>query len=446
LHDGARHSPKAAHGRRPYTAGPKGPALHVFWLSYAFFIVYVTSLPFDFNPSVSSALEKLRSVPLHLFTSPEGRRASMSDMAQNVVLFAPFGALTILAWGRRRISLVMIAVAAVAGFVLSASVETLQLFTADRTSSLNDVVTDMAGATLGAMVAALVMAVVRRTRARPLYARIVHEIYPVIVWGAVLVLATWHPFDTTIDVGGIGSKVRAFVTDPWQRGALGDEGADAVRYALFAAACACVLRRRGVSRARSLAAAVGVVAAIGLELSQFFVASRMPGMKDAVVGIAGSSIGALLAGRSMWSARWSTLAVIVPAWLGAAEMMLTPFALQRDHRPFALVPFLGYQAQARPEAAISHAVELSLAFFPIGFALALALPRRRRWPVAAFIVVALGGVLEYLQGWVVGRYPDVTDVGVLALGAMAGVWAASHALADRHAESPDSRIVRYVTR
>jgi len=91
-------------------------------------------------------------------------------------------------------------------------------------------------------------------------------------------------------------------------------------------------------------------------------------------------------------------------------------------------------------------VELSLAFFPIGFALAFALPRRGRWPLAAVIAVALGGVLEYLQGWIVGRYPDVTDVGVLALGAMAGVWAASHAPADRHAESPDSRIVRYVTR
>jgi glycopeptide antibiotics resistance protein len=115
-------------------------------------------------------------------------------------------------------------------------------------------------------------------------------------------------------------------------------------------------------------------------------------------------------------------------------MTLSPFVIQQERRPFELVPFLGYEAQVRPETAISHAVELSLAFFPIGFALAFALPRRQRWPLAAFIVVALGGVLEYLQGWIVGRYPDVTDVGVLALGAMAGVWAASHALADRYAE------------
>ena len=207
-----------------------------------------------------------------------------------------------------------------------------------------------------------------------------------------------------------------------------------MRYALFAAACAYGLQRRRVAWARPIAAATGAVAAIGLELSQFLVASRMPGMEDAAVGIVGSAIGALLAGRAMWSAPWSAAAVIVPAWLGAALMTLSPFVIQTEHRPFELVPFLGYQAQARPETAISHAVELSLAFFPIGFALALALPRRRRWPVAAFIVVALGGVLEYLQGWIVGRYPDVTDVGVLALGAMAGVWAASHALADQHEE------------
>ena len=30
--------------------------------------------------------------------------------------------------------------------------------------------------------------------------------------------------------------------------------------------------------------------------------------------------------------------------------------------------------------------------------------------------------LEYLQGWVAGRYGDITDVGVATLGALGGVW------------------------
>jgi hypothetical protein len=31
--------------------------------------------------------------------------------------------------------------------------------------------------------------------------------------------------------------------------------------------------------------------------------------------------------------------------------------------------------------------------------------------------------LEYGQSWVVGRYSDITDAGVLVLGALAGAWA-----------------------
>ena len=111
-----------------------------------------------------------------------------------------------------------------------------------------------------------------------------------------LLLATWHPFDTTIDVSGIAAKVRAFVSDPWQRGALGDEGVDAVRYALFAAACRhAVCERRRVTWARSARGSGGAVAAVGLERLAVLRELAYAGMKDVAVGVAGSAIGALLA-------------------------------------------------------------------------------------------------------------------------------------------------------
>jgi VanZ family protein len=37
-------------------------------------------------------------------------------------------------------------------------------------------------------------------------------------------------------------------------------------------------------------------------------------------------------------------------------------------------------------------------------------------------------LLEYFQGWIVGRFPDVTDVAMMLLGALTGAWAAGLAV------------------
>jgi VanZ family protein len=403
-----------------------------FWLSYALFILYVTSLPFDFVFSTSRALERLRAVPLHLFMSPDGGRASFSDMVQNVVLFAPFGALTVATLSRRRLA-VAVCGGAVAGFALSVTVETLQLFTVDRVTSLNDVATDTTGAVLGALVAASAIVVARRIGTEAAQSRVAHELYPVLAWSAVLVLATWHPFDTTIDVSGIAGKVRSVMRDPWQAGAIGDEGVDAIRYALFSAALVVCLTRLGWRRPRLLGALAGSFMAFAMEFSQFFVSSRMPGMKDVTVGVVGSCLAAWLSVPHLWSRRLAAGVVVVASVLATALVTLNPFEVQATHRPFQLFPFRAYQAVS-PEAAISHAVELSLAFFPIGFAMGLVLSPRQRWLRVMMMALALGGVLEYLQGWIVGRYPDVTDVATLALGALGGAWAAIHSYPEGETE------------
>jgi VanZ family protein len=408
----------------------------LFWLSYAIFIVYVTTLPFDFVFSTSAALEKLQGVSHHLFTGPDGHRASLSDMVQNVILFAPFGVLCVAALTTRRESrdragrLVMaVAVAAITGCALSATVETLQLFTPERVTSLNDVVTDTIGAFLGGLVAVAGVRVRRRLDAQATYAATLHELYPLLVWGAVAVLAAWHPFDTTLDIGGIASKVRSLIRDPWQAGVVADEGVDAVRYALFTASCVICFERLGIARPRVRAALAGVALPALLEFSQFFVQSRMPGLKDVTVGAVASCLTAWLAGPRWWTRRRAGNVAAVASLAASAVMMLSPFVIRSDRHPFTIVPLRSYAA-GPPERTISHAAELSLAFFPLGFALALLLPRRGRLIRVAVIAFALGLLLEFFQGWIAGRYPDVTDAAVLALGALAGTWAAGNIAGD----------------
>jgi VanZ family protein len=71
--------------------------------------------------------------------------------------------------------------------------------------------------------------------------------------------------------------------------------------------------------------------------------------------------------------------------------------------------------------ALSHAIELSLAYFPLGFCLALAAASKRRALIMALaLTLAIASPIEYLQGWIVGRYPDVSDVCLSLLGAWAG--------------------------
>jgi VanZ family protein len=45
------------------------------------------------------------------------------------------------------------------------------------------------------------------------------------------------------------------------------------------------------------------------------------------------------------------------------------------------------------------------------------------YAAAMLLAAAMAMPIEYFQGWIVGRYPDVTGVLLAMLGAAAGAWA-----------------------
>jgi VanZ family protein len=422
----------------------------LLWLSFAFFVVYVTTLPFDFDPFVEHARQRLAGVSRNPLLSSDGSRASRSDMLQNVVLFVPFGGLTalvLLARPRRLLiressgrqagapgrALTVLLLSVLGGSALSAAVETLQLFTVDRVSSLNDVLTNTVGALLGGIIVLLISRVAERTRAAPHATDILHRCYPLLLWTGVASIAAWHPFDTTIDVSSAAGKVRALLSNPWQASALGDEGVDAVRYALFAISWAVVWKRWHLPQPVVAAAFAATLLGAVLETSQFFVLSRMPGLKDVAVAMAGGSAGAVLSQLARrWAMSTAAAVTIAATWLAAGMMLINPGIGSVGPQPIQYTPFLGY-LQPAPEFVVSHAVELTLAFFPIGFALGMVVRGRRVWLLTTVVALLLGASLEYGQSWIIGRYADVTDVGVLILGALAGAWAALPARSESRA-------------
>ena len=71
---------------------PKVSVIWVLWLIFCGFVVYGTTIPFDFSSGTLHAkISAINWIPF--IDRDEGGLASISDMVQNVILFLPFGVL-----------------------------------------------------------------------------------------------------------------------------------------------------------------------------------------------------------------------------------------------------------------------------------------------------------------------------------------------------------------
>jgi glycopeptide antibiotics resistance protein len=394
------------------------------WLFCAIFVVYGTSIPFQFAWDPAAAAQKLAHLPLDITISPEtGRRVSIPDVVQNVLLFVPFGITGFLAMSRRVPRPFRIVLVSGAGALLSTSVEVMQLFTVDRTTSLTDLVTNTAGALIGALAAGLLADVASRsmetlaaigvTRAR--------TFYPMMLATLLVCITALQPFDPSLDVGSLVFKLRALLADPWQTSLIADDALEVLRFMLLTVVLRGWLRELYFDRATLLAAAAGVLAAFALEGAQFIIQSRMPGLIDALVHSAGALAGVVVARASeTWRPSLRVGAIAAATTVGATIMVLNPFSWASRFQPMEWIPFLSYYEFTSVQT-VSHVVELMAAYAPLGFAVAAAGVAR---PLAtgALMTFVLATPLEYLQGWVAGRHPDVTDIGVSLLGGLIGAW------------------------
>jgi glycopeptide antibiotics resistance protein len=399
------------------------------WAIYALFIVYGTTIPFDFSDDPPAIARKAAALSWNPLTRADGRRLSIPDGVQNVMLFVPFGVLGGLAC-RRRVSSTarLVAVVTGAGVGLSVLVEAAQILTVDRVASTSDVMTNGLGTVAGVLAGESGrrrwLEVLRRYGSSRWMAGA--WTWPALVALAVLAVAAWQPFDFTLDVGEVGSKLRALLRDPWQQGPLTDEGTAVVLYALATVAFDRYLAAAGTELARVKAVGASAALVLVLELSQVVVDSRTPAGSDAVVRLAGVAVGAVLLSvhpRHVELNAW--LAVLFLACVAsAAAAAWTPFTATDIPQAVTWFPLLGYYGN-NWFPAVSHMIELALTYFPFGFVLgSAALPRTTVKAVVVFVTAAAAAV-EQGQVWFAGRHADVTDVAFSVLGAALGVWFAT---------------------
>ena len=389
---------------------------------YAVFVLYGATIPFHFAADHAAVAEKLHQLPLSPFVSPDtGRRLSIPDAVQNVLFFVPFGVLGMLA-GNKTMRVSRVALVTVLGALLSLFVEVVQLFEADRVTSVSDLMTNTSGAFAGAALAlagrGAAMSTLRRLQADGLAN--VRELRPLVVWSVVLAVAAWQPFDVTLELGSVATKVRSLQAGLWQYTGLRDEGLVLLVTALFAMSLAGYLAAIGVPAPARKTAGIGACLVVALESSQILITSRMPSLWDAVVGVAGVTAGAMLGAlsrRLQWRSLGLSLLVAATA-ASAALAMLSPFQFSPEYHTVGWFPLLAYYSRTTFET-VSHVIELALLYFPLGYCFAANAPSRRNAGlVAACLAFAIAAPVEALQGWVIGRYPDVSDVAL----SLAGVW------------------------
>ncbi len=402
----------------------------VLWIVSAVFIVYGTTIPFNFVHDQRLIADHLARLTWHpLIAADTGLHVSIPDFVGNVLLFCPFGLLGVWALTRPRPPLARAMLVVALAFALSVFAETVQLLTVDRTTSASDVFANTAGAAAGAVAAVLLSTIADRSL-RAVWAAgtmTVPSFFPLLVATIVLLAGALEPFDVTLDVGSVVPKLRAFLADPIQLGVPTDEGLSVLQHLLFGSTLVLWLEEMRIQKAATIAALVAVVVSVAAEAVQLFIGARAPGLWDAGIGAAGALAGIPL-GVSFQASRKSPLwwmGVFALTAVGVTMQQLTPFTIAGDTGSFQWIPFLNYYAFTTSET-VSHSAELLLGYFPLGFALALATRRRRnrtRVVLGAALLIAVP--VEYLQRYIGGRFSDITDVALSLAGAWLGAWTAT---------------------
>jgi glycopeptide antibiotics resistance protein len=440
-------------------------AILLLLIIYIVFIIYSTTLPYDFTADPEVLRHTLHTIRWKPFIRLDGRRESIPDIVSNILLFFPLGLLLGYAacqaqrkWRRWSIPLIALAGSA----LLSGAVETAQLLSATRITSITDLLTNSAGGLLGAGLSVLFYLKLKEPlvswgRRQALRSPLT---LLTVVYAVFLILAFTIPLDLSLDVSSIKQGIKSAILDPiadptppvkmvsnflWFAGLgfllsrLFDRRSSARR-------SSSIRSRKGMFLPALAAIVCAGALAVLLELLQVFIISRVATTRDALVGLAGAVYAALLflilpfsasdqrrgAAESTRPRRHDTVLSLVLFHYGLflVHTALYPYVYHLPHDLLAsarkaLVPFSSYYGHTNTLALFDFLGGIAR-FAPLGFLLPGRGPSTaERGPWRSIIICALAGlVLEALQLGVAGRFADSSDFIAAGCGGYVGwlIW------------------------
>jgi VanZ family protein len=347
-------------------------------------IVYGSLYPgdFDFSRTTNPFFILLHSWPA------TWDRFVLRDIAINLLLYAPLGVTAFLAAARRHSRAAAFCAAVSLGAVLTTLMELLQVYDGHRVSSLLDVTSNTLGAALGAILALCFQARWRLLQSR----RIPHlqaAVPLAVCWFAYQLFPFFPVLSRTRLRAGLTQLLSFHGFSPaqvWVQAA-GWFAAGLTLEALF----------------EDLPA--GWLAALTLCLPlRFFIAGRAPSLDEAIGAAAGLALWSWISkGMRLRAGLWIVLAAIF-------LRELEPFRLAQPPSAFSWVPFAASFHSERHPATI---VLFGKVFY---YGVAIWLGHARGWSYrrAGLTIAGLLAVLEWVQRYLPGRTPEITDP-VLAL-------------------------------
>jgi len=346
------------------------------------------------------------------------------DAVRNVVLFAGWGAVWVATERRGRV-LRAIGVATVTGALLSLSVETIQLFSATRTASVLDVMTNTAGSLLGGATLAAMISAVSWSRSDRSFVGLPAFVFAGAYGAAVLLEALLPPFSSAVipgHGGGIGARFARAVAafDPASLGDL-----RIYPLLLFPPAGALAVAALVEARASCRAAFGWVAAAAGPVFVLVELVGGVAGLPISagavVVHTAGTVTGAALAALYLPRLTRTFSTGVRPAFLFAGYLAVLalwswrPFvsvgsfaALAQQVGPRQLLPLFAHSVRVDYFSVADIARQFAL-LIPVGGLLAVWPLRSRGWLSGPLPGIYAACVLEGGQILLVHRMFDMTD-------------------------------------
>ncbi len=403
------------------SAQPRKSTARLLWALFALFVVYGTTFPFRFSIGWDQFLAETQRINTRLLGGTADNLI-ISDIVQNILLFLPFGFLGYFSlvykssWARK-LGIVL------AGTALSAAVEFLQIFSPARYPAVSDIVFNTTGSAAGLALAVAFKKSVLGFKSQPWARRYLDapSAFPAFIFLALTVAGCWEPFDFSLDVGLVWDHLKPLLRHPLEFKNPDDDLINFVRF-LLTGLFACRLAhegglRRPVLWGSTLVGGLGLI----LELSQTIIQSRAPELQDALVGLAGTAAGALAYTLPSFHLRPRTWTVVggLIILLSAAARAFYPYHFSWSYSGFNFILFKPYYEHTT-FAALGDFIESAMTFFPLGFLLGYFFPRIRPSAIAALLSGGMAMAVELGQGFVPGRFSDITDVLGAMLGGLAG--------------------------
>jgi len=438
--------------------------LTFFWLACFGLIAYGSLMPFDYcNDPTVVAFHGWRAWQCWPLV-PHGA-ISRTDLVSNLLLYIPLGLLgtTRLRFARSRgaggshsqyvgILLAFLA-ATVAGSVLSATVETAQMYSFTRVTSAQDWLANTIGTMAGALVGATVGPSIWLSLLRSIRLRIIQR--PVSLVGlimiAMLALDALYPLLPTLDVSTVKQHVKAtlqYMNNPlaghtWHHWLVCRVGI----YAVLAAVLAGASRRAGWRR-YAMGIMLALLFATGMELAKTFIDQRWTDPGNVIMSLVGVLVGAILAAALAGRLSTRTQALLAAAlafvYLAYQELVPIPGGLlgvEVFRWDISQLPLYSYMMSAD-----LHAVVLFFRNIILAGAVTFALGMAGSWAGASpaakacrmgLLMALAATAMEFAQFIIPGRIPSTTDIFCLAVGGALGGYAhASRLLGARIDSTP----------